>query len=70
MSAVSGSFRESVRVGKVVLVSARELVTCDISTSDTQEERVRVEMAELVFAPGWETNETVVSGLSGESVRI
>lgn len=45
-------------------------MTCDISTSDTQEERVRVEMAELVFAPGWETNETVISGLSGESVRI
>lgn len=68
-SVVSGSFRESVRVGKV-LVSALELVTRDISTSDTREERVRVEVVELVFAPGWETNETVVSGLSGESVRI
>lgn len=32
---VCGSYEESVRVGKIVLVSALELVTSEISTPDT-----------------------------------
>lgn len=58
---VSSSCGESVRAGKIVLVSALELVSFEISTPDTPGERVRVEMAELVSAPELRTSAGVVS---------
>lgn len=68
-AAVSGSGGASVRVGKAVPVSALELLTCGIPTADTAGESAQGEMVELLCAPGRGTEETVVSGPRGDSVR-
>lgn len=48
---VSESCKESVRVRKVALVSAPELVTSEVPTSDIAGETVGVETEKLVCAP-------------------
>ena len=48
---VSESCEESVRVRKVALVSAPELVTSEVPTPDTPGETVGDGMEELVWAP-------------------
>lgn len=57
-------------VGKVVLVSAPEMVVGEISTLDTSGETVGVGTLKLACAPGWVIKETVVSGLPGETARV
>ena len=48
---VSGSPREKVRIGIVVLVTALELVTREVTTPGTPGETVGVGIAELASAP-------------------
>ena len=61
---------KSVIVGKIVLVSAPELVVGEISTLDTSGETVGVGTLKLVCVPGGVIKETVVSGLPGETARV
>lgn len=60
----------SVRVINAVLSSASELVTGEISTPFTLGEMVGVGMADPVCDSGCVINETVLSGLPGEIVRV
>lgn len=58
---VSGSCEKSVIAGKLVLVSAPELITSVVTTPDTSRETVVVEMAELTSALGLMAVEGVLS---------
>ena len=59
----SGLFTESVRVRKVVLISASEIVTSEFIISGTPGEIVVVGMAELASARGVVAIEGVTSDL-------
>lgn len=67
---VPGLCGESIPVGKDVLFSAPELVTCEIFSPDIPGETAGVGTPELACAPGRVTNDTVVSGFPGETVRV
>lgn len=66
---VSGLCGNSVRDGKVILVSATELVASEVTTPDTPGEPVIEGMTELDCAPEWVARVAVVAGALEERVR-
>ena len=67
---VSGLCMESVRVGKVVLVSVPELVTSEVTIPGIPGETVVAGTAELAFAPGLVAIENVVSDSRWETLGV
>ena len=67
---VFDSYKESVRVGKVVLVSASEMVTSEVTIPGILGETVVAGTAELVSVPGLVAVEVVVSDLLWETLEV
>lgn len=70
MTVVFGSPAESVRIGKVVLVSAPKLVACEVATTGTTGGAVLAATVELASDPGLVTIESVLSDLLWEALGI